>query len=1407
MMASEGGGKIRPKRNQGGSKPYDRKSSLFGKIKSSVKDLLIPSWLSRGSGDSDTDVNGQESGRQVSPTGYAGGLNELTDFSGILDGRLNSGISNENQEAIEPAMNSGLVRPSNGQDKTQSASSSSHPSGCVTAKESTHLRMSDSYSTEDNKEVEATPIKPIMVSTGSFTKSSAVPVSKKQRLWSPEIARQGKPFVPPSTEKPAFNSLLFGSLINKNDASLFGDSFGESSFYAGKTRYGGASTERKQSLNKSLPYQTSLPLRKQVKANKLNNSYQATTSATAQRILETLDRMSTPLGDAKKIPTAEAANDSILSFTPTSYRRTSILGMSSSATRPLQFPSRGPPTSQYQAASQAVIAKNRYRPSERDHQHVSSGSIEKETSVENLHPGFSVSVTQESTVVHENKEDASGKESEASSVGTGTGKIKTKKFSQHMSSKKEENDDAQEVPNLRTDFTLPVASMDPISFQSFPVKSHTVAQTSIPLSSLQSDVSPLKFTFSTPIQEKRQPANYHTLNFEDKDFVFSSPIKASAAKTSAAMNSAAKTSAAGAEEGAKTSPEPAVGASSVAGIGVSSAAFSPAPVPSWGSTAPKPKTLSPDIGGTSSSFKSYSKWGSSKSNSDISAASENPGFSLAPASSLKSGSVMDILGDGKSLSSPVAPAFLKTDDLMAKFKKPPGAWDCGTCMLGNTAGAQKCVACETPKPRARKTDSTTVLKAPTASATSTPPATDDFLAKFKKPAGSWECDTCMLTNKPDAVKCVACEAPKPGAKSSQAGEAGNKPSLGALFKKPSGSWECDTCMVQNSTGALRCVACDSPKPGLQSAGVVPKSSINGTDAPAVKLNPGGGFSISLPAATTATTVGSGGFKFGNTAVTTASLSHPSSSGFVFGQTSAPSKTPISSSENVSGGFKIGLSTSSASEVGGISGSSLSQAKTGGFVFGAATSGSSASLTDSKVSQGFQFGTSGGDVSSTPLSGRSISTPETSSQTSTATLRNGDESTSVKESNSAASTVQVGFQFGSSFSSRVDKSQSQKLEDSSKGGSGSCPEQQQKLGFGFSSLTSSSSLAPSSNPPSNSFSPQSPSMNINPADPPTAKPAPGLFSFGATTPGASAANTNTGLGMGRSFSDLSNSTPIVNGRFGSGLDVQSPKDKTTQGGLKPSEGFDVGAPAAVFGGFGQPAVTAPSSTTSLSQTLSSYKRSVDFSDSDASSAKCLFGVGSANNEAATNGLFSYGTSSATAFGSVTTPSGRSSSGGFSGFGVSTAATNLTGLSSPGGGFQMGAATGFGQSPASSVTPAVSVPTFGFSDKAPDASSGPAGGFSFRMEAPNFNFGSNQTSSGSSTFQFGGKPTEVLGSAQTNTQGLFQFSGGPAPAVLPAVTDGQAFGGAPAGVGSFSIGFNSSSENSGRKVKKALRRIKK
>ncbi len=47
-----------------------------------------------------------------------------------------------------------------------------------------------------------------------------------------------------------------------------------------------------------------------------------------------------------------------------------------------------------------------------------------------------------------------------------------------------------------------------------------------------------------------------------------------------------------------------------------------------------------------------------------------------------------------------------------------------------------------------------------------PPASGgDLKNLFKKPAGSWECEVCMVQNKAEAEQCVACTTPKPGPKS------------------------------------------------------------------------------------------------------------------------------------------------------------------------------------------------------------------------------------------------------------------------------------------------------------------------------------------------------------------------------------------------------------------------------------------------------------------------------------------------------------------------------------------------------------------------------------------------------------------------------------------------------------------
>ena len=52
---------------------------------------------------------------------------------------------------------------------------------------------------------------------------------------------------------------------------------------------------------------------------------------------------------------------------------------------------------------------------------------------------------------------------------------------------------------------------------------------------------------------------------------------------------------------------------------------------------------------------------------------------------------------------------------------------------------------------------------------------EDLLAKFKVAEGSWECDACMVRNDSDKLECVACASPKPGVEISEEKKTSGKP--------------------------------------------------------------------------------------------------------------------------------------------------------------------------------------------------------------------------------------------------------------------------------------------------------------------------------------------------------------------------------------------------------------------------------------------------------------------------------------------------------------------------------------------------------------------------------------------------------------------------------------------------------
>ena len=268
--------------------------------------------------------------------------------------------------------------------------------------------------------------------------------------------------------------------------------------------------------------------------------------------------------------------------------------------------------------------------------------------------------------------------------------------------------------------------------------------------------------------------------------------------------------------------------------------------------------------------------------------------------------------------------------------EPEGTWECEVCMVKNKPDAKQCIACETDKPGTEKEDdkndkkpsitfgnanktgisfgansssstfdtskfpsfSSFTKKVETSETssinTTTPsskvPTSFNYAAAGMKtptePEGTWECEVCMVKNKPDAKQCIACETDKPGTEkeddkkgkkpsitfgnsngisfgansSSSTFDTSKFPSFGDFTKKtesstttsttttttipssnaptsfnyaaagmkvptePEGTWECEVCMVKNKPDATQCAACEADKPGTEKSKEDTKSS-------------------------------------------------------------------------------------------------------------------------------------------------------------------------------------------------------------------------------------------------------------------------------------------------------------------------------------------------------------------------------------------------------------------------------------------------------------------------------------------------------------------------------------------------------------------------------------------------------
>ncbi|MGH0144647.1 UNVERIFIED_CONTAM: hypothetical protein FKN15_048500, partial [Acipenser sinensis] len=521
-------------------------------------------------------------------------------------------------------------------------------------------------------------------------------------VWSAEADRsQSVPQKAGTTlRKPAFNLSVFGgsSTSLASSSALNSSQLGDSPFYPGKTTYGGAAAVRSPSSRvRGTPYQA--PVRRQITAKQIHSPC-GVTSATARRILQSLERMSSPLADAKRIPShtssplspsdaqhppvqklvtpkaaSVAVNRSMFfkpSLTPTGH---------SSSTSSFSYPSFSTPAANGMASGGAGGKMKRERGTR-----ASSKPAQDQEVVQNC----STSSSAVGTPVNTNDEDFDGPFRPAKTLKQGSvlDILKGPEFSSSPSP-------ARSTPVQVKPFQMSSTSSSTVGFgfgdkfkpetgswqcdacllQNKPTDSKCVAcQTAKPNidSSKQSKCSKMPSETLPSLGDRFKPVSgtweCDTCLVQNKPEV----TKCVACETS----------------------KP--------GTGVKSALTLPA-------FSESKLTVGSDGSGSTSI--------------------------TTTTSSLSSG-----FGFGE------------------KFKKPEGAWDCDVCLVQNKAEDIKCVSCQCAKPGAVAVPST-AMTAPEPSG-----GLLGFGDKFKKPEGSWDCDVCAVENKVEVTQCVACQSAKPGAK-------------------------------------------------------------------------------------------------------------------------------------------------------------------------------------------------------------------------------------------------------------------------------------------------------------------------------------------------------------------------------------------------------------------------------------------------------------------------------------------------------------------------------------------------------------------------------------------------------------------------------------------------------------------
>ncbi|XP_032318437.1 nuclear pore complex protein Nup153 isoform X1 [Camelus ferus] len=1473
-----GGGKIRTRRcHQGPIKPYQQgrqqHQGILSRVTESVKNI-VPGWLQRYfnknedvcSCSTDTrEVPQWPENREDDHVLYAD-----EESSNIHDGRVTPEPTVSNTE--EPSTTSTasnypdvLTRPSLHRSHlnfsmlespalhSQPSTSSAFPIGSSGFSLVKEIKDSTSQHDDDN----------ISTTSGFSSRASDkdIAVSKNTSvppLWSPEAERSHSlsQHTATSSKKPAFNLSAFGALSPSlgNSSILKTSQLGDSPFYPGKTTYGGAAAAVRQPKLRNTSYQA--PVRRQMKAKQLNVQSYGVTSSTARRILQSLEKMSSPLADAKRIPSVFSSPlnsplDRSGIDTPTDFQA-----------KREKVDSQYPPVQRLMTPKPVSIATNRtvyFKPSL-----TPSGELRKTNQrIDKKHStGYEKNVTpgksreRESGLPYPNFS-MSAANGLSSGVGSGGGKMRRER-TRFVASKPQEEEE-MEVPVLPK-ISLPItsSSLPTFSFSSSVITTSSPSSISpsqsltnkVQMTSPNSTGSPL-FRFSSPIVKSTEA---DVLPPSSIGFTFSVPVAKTAELSGSSGISEPSTSSSVSfiikqitaqdittvnSTSCKKKPDedcegPFTPAKTLKEGSVLDVLKSP------GFTSPKAESPAADLTTTSpivytrpaiSSFSSSGigfgeslKAGSSwqcdtcllqnKVTDDKCVACQ--ATKLPPRDTAKQTGTGTPSKSGKPTLSAPGTGFGD------KFKPAAGTWDCDTCLVQNKPEAIKCVACETPKPGTGvkrvltlpvASESAVTVAASSSSCTVTTGALG-FTDKFKRPLGSWECPVCCVSNNAEDNKCVSCMSEKPGS-SVPASSSSTVPvslsSGGCLgldkFKKPEGSWDCNVCLVENKADATKCVACESAKPGT-------KSEFKGIGTSSSSSNPAtSAFKFGIPSSSSGpsqTLTSTGNFKFGDQGGFKVGVSsdsgsvNPMNEGFKFSKPIGDFKFGIASDskpEEVKkdskndNNFKFGLPS-------GLS----NPASLVPFQFGVSNLGQQEKKEElpKSASAGFSFGS--GVINPPPAATDTVVTSESKSSFSFGTIDT--KSVSVAPFTSKTSEAKKeetpatkgGFTFGSvdpaplpsaSFVlGRTEEKQQEPVTSTSlvfgKKPDNEEPKCQPVFSFGNSEQTKDEGSSKTT------FS-----FNMTkPSEKDSEQPAKPSFAFGAQT------STTADQGPAKPvFSFLNNNSSN-----------SSTPATSASGGLFGSSTSTSSAPvhAFVFGQASNPVSSSAfgnsaESSTSQSLLFSQESKPATTSSSGTAVTPFIFGPGASSNNTATSGFnfgatttsssagssFVFGTgpsapSASPAFGANQTPTFGQSQGAsqpnLPGFGSMSSSAALFSAGSQPAPPTFGTVSSSSQPPVFGQQPGQSA--FG-SGTAPNSSSA----FQFGSSTTSFNFTNNNPSG---VFTFGANPSTPAASAQPSGSGGFPFN--PSPAVFTVGSNGK------------NVFSSSGTSVSGRKIKTAVRRKK-